>query len=307
VLYVDEHVTKDKPRKNSYYLFSNLSFVRLNYRFFREGCIISSHDLKQNKWKLDTAGGVVFFGGAALIKIQLALPPPFSVIINSIALGLYSIGYVLWLIESLLLPKRTHSNEAWHAVNAFKKQFTAASIIGLIATMCGIASIFFPLLIIPTCWIFMLSNACWVIGEYQKTASPPKDDPAYQHQKQLAYYQYVQVIAIISLTTAIITTVSFFFPPFIWAAVIVAPILSLLALKTWFDAHLVNYAPKSPQKHESSYESMNHLVQLAPKPTPTENCATAQNSVTSLVPQPIEKLNDNSSHSCQQTYQRQTP
>lgn len=252
---------------------------------------------------------MLFFSGAVLIKIQLAMVPPLSIITNSIALGMYLGGYILWLIQSLLIPNRTHPNESWYGVNSFKKQFTAASIIGLIGTITGIASIFFPLLIIPTCWIFLISNICWLIGEYQKTTSPHQDDPDYQPQKQLAYYQYVKVIMIVSLVTAVITTITFFFSPFIWAAVAVAPILALLTLKTWYDAHLVDYPALPHHKTPCSYEYIQDHAKPHPQVTPTLssiNCENTQNSVPSPVPQLTENLDDDSSHSRQQTYQRKT-
>lgn len=210
-------------------------------------------------------------------------------ILNSIALALYGIGYMLWVIESIISPDKRRNPAEWYGFISTKTQFILASVVGLIATGLGIAAIFFPILLIPACWLFTLSNLCWLLGEHQKTEHPPDSEiePNYQPARQNAYFQYVLVVSLVSLASTIITTVSIFFPPFLWIALFIGPYLGGMVIKAWYD---VNFRVPPEVKSVSvatstSYENMNELMPgNADTLPPVPNCSSIKNPVTSASP-----------------------
>lgn len=238
--------------------------------------------LKQKIKALDSASAFFFVTGALLFKLQIFMATPIiAVILNFSALSLYGIGYGVWLIESLFKKDSRQLPDKWFGFASLEEQSFYCCAIGLAGTLVGIIAIFLPILLIPTCWIFALSNTIWLIGEYQKINLPQEShvatDPDYRHAKQVAYFNFAVIVALISVVTAIIATVSFFFPPFLWVSVLVGPYLGGMVIKSWIDVSIVHpITEKIADKKITSYEVING----AAPPVPETTCASSQTPTT---------------------------
>ncbi len=232
-------------------------------------------------------------------------------ILNSIALALYGLAYLIWLVETILNPDKRPNPAEWYGFASIKTQLLVTCVIGLIATAFGIAAIFFPILLIPACWLFTISNICWLIGEHQKTENPPnaEQDPDYQHAKQKAYFQYVLVVSLVSLASTIITTVSIFFPPFLWVALFIGPYLGGMVIKAWYD---VNFCSPPTVKSVSvgtstSYDNLIDLMPGKENPPLPPNCSASRNPVTSVPIDLVRKKNVQSSQTLSGTHSVSVP
>ncbi|OGV26616.1 MAG: hypothetical protein A3F18_06495 [Legionellales bacterium RIFCSPHIGHO2_12_FULL_37_14] len=215
---------------------------------------------------------------------------PFAAfIINVLALSTYSFAYGIWLIECLISKESSQNKKEWYGFAPTKKQILTACIIGLIGVAVGIATIFYPFLIIPTCWIFAASNSLWLIGEYQKsennlrqTGEQSQLDPNFQHAKQAAYLHYATVVTIISLVTAVITTATVLYPPLLWLALFIGPYLGGMVIKAWIDVNFFKPIDKFNAKTATSNEKINSMVSLTPfDPDANPRCLPPENRITS--------------------------
>ena len=216
---------------------------------------------------LDSASSFIFIISALLFKVQVVIALPIAaVIVNFVALSLYGIAYGLWLVESLLRKDSRQLPNEWYGFASLNQQSLLTCAIGLVGTALGIAAIFFTVLIIPTCWLFAISNAIWLTGEYQKINISPeinqKTDPDYKYSKQTTYLNYAVIVTLISVVTAVIATVSFFFPPFLWVSLFVGPYLGGMVIKALIDVNVVHpITQQVVDKHSSSYRKINNITE----------------------------------------------
>lgn len=187
--------------------------------------------------KLGDISGYFFLAGLTCSNIKY---PPLALIFTTLSLSFYFIAYTTWLAASYLYPDHTKHHQEWYGFAQFKQQHLLASMLGLAATALSVASIFFPILLIPTAWVFLASNALWATGEYHKLKNPLPEEENYSHSKQKAYTSYAVALTSITLTTAVSATLAFAFPPIGVPVLIIATILSIafsaLALESWLDA-----------------------------------------------------------------------
>ncbi|MCX7115839.1 MAG: hypothetical protein NTW08_08050 [Gammaproteobacteria bacterium] len=196
---------------------------------------------KRHAEKLDYISGILFFIGIIFAKAQYLAPVPIlGLISNSIGLILYLVGYFLWFIAAQISPDKRKNTEHWTGFASLRQQFTVASVIGLAATILGLAAIFMPILIVPTCWLFTVSNVWWFFGEYQKTKTPPelKNVSDYSPNRQQAYFKYVAIVLVLSVLTSALTTIAFFVPAFFLIFLILSPYLGGIGIKAYIDNFL---------------------------------------------------------------------
>lgn len=214
--------------------------------------------------------------GAVFFKVQPIILDPFiGTLIYSIGLGFYGIAYLLWLVECVMSKDRKKP-DAWYAFAGIKTQLISCAVIGLIATVFGISAIFFPILVIPTYWLFTVSNLFWLLGEYQKMKCPPEDDPSYQAIKQRMYVRYAGAVCIIGLLTAAVTTVALFFPPFLWVSLVLTPYLGGVVLKAWMDVYVFT-PPETTEEGASPKKST--YGEPALQPDTSGNCTAPENKL----------------------------
>lgn len=199
--------------------------------------------------RLDQLSGLIFIIGILLAKLQYLIPaPPIALILNSIALGLYATAYLLWLLEAAVDPHQDPKLKAWYGFAKIQQQFSIASVIGLVGTAFGVGAIFMPILIIPCCALFTLSNIFWSIGEYQKRSlnkthrkdhpeySDRANDPEYSRKKQKAYFQYAMIATIMSAISSLLVITAFFAPSIAIYTLIGMAYIGGIVGKAWFDA-----------------------------------------------------------------------
>ena len=159
---------------------------------------------------LNSASGWLFTTGFIFSKLQAIPIMIVSGILSIVSLLAYLIGYIVWYIAALCYPEHKRKQDQWYGFADFKHQYQVAALIGTTAT---VLCILFPLLIIPTAWLYTVSNSLWAISEHHKQQNPPKDDVQYSNERQTEYLRYATLVACTSALTAVATTIAFFIPP----------------------------------------------------------------------------------------------
>lgn len=218
--------------------------------------------------RLGKASGFLFISGFIVGKLQYLPLALFSSILNIVSLILYGLGYSLWFISSHFQPNHKIKKEEWYGFDEFKKQYLYAASIGIIASITGIAAVFFPVLFIPASWLFFFSNLVWSTGEYHKFKSPPETDENYSSSYQRAYLSFSVSMTALSLFAAAGTTISILFPPAAVGVLLTTIIISLglgvLAGEYWLDFNFGDH--KKDAANKSSYKQINNALRAEPKP-----------------------------------------
>lgn len=104
--------------------------------------------------------------GFGLFVSALSRIPFLSEILALPLLISWLIGYSTWYIGTILYGKdHRRKEDSWYGFAQFRQQHQTAALLGTIATvLCFIV----PTLIIPTAWLFTISNIFWAIGEHHK-------------------------------------------------------------------------------------------------------------------------------------------
>ncbi|RUR19678.1 hypothetical protein ELY21_03515 [Legionella sp. km535] len=217
--------------------------------------------------KISKASSYFFLIGFIVSKIQY-LPILFvSIIPNIISLCSYFMAYGLWFISSHFLDSNKPDKKEWYGFAQFKEQFLYAATIGLIASLISIASLFFPVLIVPTTWLFFTSNLFWSIGEYNKLMHPSESDVNFSYSYQQASLSYAVTMTTIACTTALSATLIFIVPPITMPILIVSTIISsglgVLSCEYWLDYTFGNHK-RTPPMTQSYHQVSNSLGAAAP-------------------------------------------
>lgn len=208
--------------------------------------------MKQHYKKIDKTSGVFFTAGFFLSKIS-HLPLHFlSTVFNLIALLLYLVGYLTWLVASFFHPETQARQEKWYGFTEFKKQYFISAGIGTVATLLAVATtLFLSALLIPGLWLYLISNVFWVLAEYHKLKNPHEFDEDYSHTKQRSYFSYSLCATGISLVIALSTTLNILFPPLSFFVVpfffVLGIGLSIATLCFWIDHKFGNHTPRTEQ------------------------------------------------------------
>lgn len=166
--------------------------------------------------KFDAMSGNLFIFGMVSGHIDIIdLPPPGPIAIQMISMIAYLIGYGLWFAASLLHHEYARAPDSWLGFTSFREQYQVSAIIGITAS---IIWFFFPAIIVPAAWLFLLSNLIWCISEHHKHVNPPPeyntpDTKPHFVIGQSLYCNYTTIVTIVSLVTALALTLSVIFPP----------------------------------------------------------------------------------------------
>jgi hypothetical protein len=198
--------------------------------------------------RLESVSGVFFFLGFAASQLQRVPFIALAAIPNIASIGLYFLGYMLWLVACQLLPDHPGRKKHWYGFTQFKNQHRTAAIIGTIAVFCSIIACAIPLAMIPACWFFAVSNCIWLLGEYHKKKNLFNHDKNYSDKQQSTYLRYSALTTALSMITAITTTISLLCPVAapvtIAISLIVGTLLATFALHYWLEYKFTNYQPE---------------------------------------------------------------
>lgn len=239
------------------------------------------------------ASSLFFFSGFVVSKIQyLPVGALITPIINSVALAMYFLGYLLWYIGSYFNPDHPGIKEQWFGFAEFKEQYRYAAAVGTVATILGIIAVFFPVITIPSVWLFLVSNVIWTISEFHILKNPPAYDEKYSAECQEIYLHYALSMTAIALVVALSTTLAFSLPAFAVPIFLVSSILCIglgaFAFEKWLD-YTFGKHPITPVS--DSYEYLQYVLGRDLKPSndnstqPTVHTDLFKTNTSSLLPQ----------------------
>ena len=235
---------------------------------------------------LDKISGYCFLLGFFSSRLRDISSPLIAPLMRATNLASYLVGYTAWYISSLFSKASTKTPSQWYSCTDARRQQQIAGVLGLIA---AIFCIIYPLTIIPTTWLYTLSNIHWLLAERNKKNSPSSTDPTYSTQKQTIYYYYAACVTLVGLIAALTATLIFLFPPM---ATLLLPHatylglgLSVLSAGILAKHALGTYPPDPIPKHYANTSYINlqkkigHTVSndLIPESTP-QNCPSVYSS-----------------------------
>ena len=179
--------------------------------------------------KFDAISGNLFLLGMVTSRFREIPIPIVSSLILFLSMLAYLVGYTLWFVASMLHPPYARKPDSWLGFASFRTQYQVAAILGIAA---AIMWFFFPIMIIPAAWLFLISNLIWTISEHHKKINPPPDhitdlEKLKYIQRQSVYCQYTKIATFISLMTAVGLTLALIFPPAAAGILIVTGILGI--------------------------------------------------------------------------------
>ncbi|STX28776.1 Uncharacterised protein [Legionella beliardensis] len=216
---------------------------------------------------LNKASSFFFLTGFLAAKVQYLPFYLFSVITNIFSSACYLIGYLLWLVASLVNPESIKHKDFWYGFASFNTQHKYAAYLGLTATICFFVAISSPFIAIPAAWLFASSNLFWCVAEFHKLKFSPKSSD-YSANYQSNYLQYAALMTAVSLITALSVTCSMLFPLAGFAILTGSAILSLVigiqALNCWITANMDDHKPDYELVDSYTHMSEN-LLEATPK------------------------------------------
>lgn len=197
--------------------------------------------------RLNQFSSVLIFVGACFNKLQLLPLPALRLVSIPISLLFYFTGYVFWFISAYLYPDYSASKDKWYGFQEFKQQTQLAAILGGVAVVFCFLSMFAPPAMLIGMWLFVAGNVVWATAEFHKYKNPPPHEIDYSTTQQKTYLKYVYLINLLSIVSAVATTVSFVFPPlalltFTFMAITNVAII-LAALNYLFDQQFGEHIP----------------------------------------------------------------
>jgi hypothetical protein len=147
--------------------------------------------------RLDTISTVLFAIGVVLARLRILLQIPIvSMIVLPIDLGMYLLGYAVWLYGARVHPEENYDlKEFPYNITTLRQKVTASAVIGIIASALGFGAIFMPILMVPACIVFTISNLFWCWSEYHINQQSQKDGTRSTIKKdaQKSYFHYVLI------------------------------------------------------------------------------------------------------------------
>jgi hypothetical protein len=214
--------------------------------------------LKKATRILDSISGYLFLTGFLSTKLKNIPVALVSSIFNVISLFAYLIGYVVWYVSALLYPEHPRRRDSWYGFAQFKDQYQIAALLGTIATISTIIGLIFPPLIIPTAWLYTISNFVWSASEYHKQQNTPPGNESYSTAKQGIYIRYTLLVTASSIVAALGITVAILCPPaafiVIPATTIIGILLTVASLAYWGKAAFGHYPP---DRVDHSYQQLS--------------------------------------------------
>ena len=158
---------------------------------------------------LDRVSGGLFLLGFVTSKLRSVPIVLLSKILDAISIIAYLIGYIAWLGAGLYYPDRPRKVENWYGFAQFKEQYQVAAILGIVATIFCIVT---PMLIVPTAWLYTISNFVWAVSEYHKKHNVYLNDGETTSDKQDTYLRYAVLVTLSSIIAAVASTLVLIFP-----------------------------------------------------------------------------------------------
>lgn len=147
-----------------------------------------------------------FLAALVISKGSIIKPPFIGLIFFITSLVLCAIGYITWQLAILAGDKDLEKPpiSAKNIRLKYGKEYSSSAIIGLIASIVGLASIGNPPLFAASCWLFLTSNLCWFYAECKVEKRFPfiKSNKA-ERYTQATYFTYIQLTTYASLLSAI--------------------------------------------------------------------------------------------------------
>lgn len=197
-----------------------------------------------------------------------------NTILNVVSLVSYLIGYVSWYLASLYYPEHPPKVDYWFGFAQFRKQYQIAAILGTLATIFYIIS---PALVIPSAWLYLISNALWAISEYHKMENPPQESN-YCHERQSLYVKFAILVTLSALGEALAETLIWVFPLeatcIMTVFSIIGTILTLASMYYWYQSTFGNF-----EKEHTSDSYQLFAIQLAMHPASLKKCRTPQPNI----------------------------
>jgi hypothetical protein len=194
-----------------------------------------------------------------------------NTILNVVSLVSYLIGYVSWYLASLYYPEHPPKVEQWFGFAQFRRQYQIAAILGTLATIFYIVS---PTLLIPSTWLYFISNALWAISEYHKRENPPEESN-YCPERQTSYVKFAIIVTLSALEEALAETLIWLLPLeatcIITIFSIIGTILTLASLYYWYQSAFGNF-----EKEPISDSYQLFANQLVVHPSSLKRCPTPQ-------------------------------
>ena len=183
----------------------------------------------------------------------------------------YLVGYVIWSVAALLYPDHPRQRDSWYGFAQFKEQYQIAALLGAIATIATIVCIIAPPLIIPTAWLYTLSNLIWSVSEFHKEENPPPGNEHYSSVKQALYARYALSVALSSTLTAIAVTTAAIFPAAAFMIITTTTVIgAALTIASFYYAAKSMLSDCPPDIVQHSYgvlsEQLSFTLDQQPKP-----------------------------------------
>jgi hypothetical protein len=233
--------------------------------------------------RLDKASGLLLLLAFVLSKLRYIPFSLFSAITYAASLVLLLAGYLLWLLACQLYPDHPRLKGQWYAFSQFKVQNTVAALIGSLAILGCFVAFVFPIVIVPACWLFVVSNLLWGISQFHKMRNPPAYEVDYSSSRQKSYLYYIAIMVSLSILNAVSATLLVIFPPLTVPIVVVTFVfsflISLAAFHRWLDFNFYDHKPDRIKHH--SYLSMTAKLDSTPLNTLTftsENTSISSNN-----------------------------
>ncbi len=217
-------------------------------------------DLKRATSILDSTSGYFFLTGFITARLKNIPIIVVSSAFNLVSLFAYLVGYVAWYLAALLYPDHPRKHNYWYGFAQFKEQYQIAALLGAIAT---IMCLMVPLLIIPTAWLYAVSNLIWSISEYHKKENPSLNDEQYSSTRQSLYLHYALLVTTSSILTAIAAT-TVLFPPAAFVVITATTIISVgLTMASLYYWGTCIFCDHPPDRVAHSYSKLSDQLSFA--------------------------------------------
>jgi hypothetical protein len=223
-----------------------------------------------------------FFIGFVATKLRYIPFPRILILSNIVALIAYSLGYIFWLIACQFYADSPNPGKHWYSFAQFKNQHRIAALLGIIAMVCCVTSLFIPNFLITGSWLFAISNCISSISEYHKLKASYMHDEDYSHSQQECFFHFSIAIASLTLMMAMISTLSILYPTYSLSLYVVSifseNVLSTTACYYWLEYTFGNHKPDN-KKETFDYESESNILQKMmghkekPKQPPINSCS----------------------------------
>lgn len=200
--------------------------------------------MKHHAEMLSKVSGFFFLVGLFSSRLSSIPISIVTMILNLVSTIAYLVGYVAWYAASLFYPDHPRKREYWFGFAQFKQQYQISALIGAIATVLCIIT---PFLILPTAWLYTISNFIWAVSECHRQENPFPDDPNFSSARQKLYVRYAVLVAISSVIASFSVTIAFLFPPIttivLAGSSMIAAIMTIVTMYYWLKSIFGRYTP----------------------------------------------------------------